>query len=303
MKLVISASIGQLGNCLYRLANVLAISRENGWEVYDLAFANGKYSSFFKRMANKPLVRYPEIANMPFSCAGIQKFTYKTVRHLLKYNLIHPIEITDEQGAPGKTYDLTRLKEFNSNQTIFLRGVNFTADECVRKHQDFLREYFEPSIEVVKKTHDVHARFSRGFDMIVGVHVRQGDFKQWLEGSFYFSTKDYAEYMHYIQSQSTGGNIRFLIFGNLDKEFDSRDYGDLNVERVCGTSEEDLYHLSLCNLIVSPLYSTFSGWAAFYGKVPLLRISEKFSEFDLHSLSHPEVLNNSFKSDHLCLLA
>ena len=41
-----------------------------------------------------------------------------------------------------------------------------------------------------------------------------------------------------------------------------------------GTREFDLYSLTQCDLIVGPP-STFSGWASFYGSVPLNCITHK----------------------------
>jgi len=86
--------------------------------------------------------------------------------------------------------------------------------------------------------------------------------------------------------------VHFIIF-SASNEIDLMHFKDLQYSFEKRPIDYDLYLMSKCNYLISPLYSTFSGWAAFFGKVPTYRLSNPGKDITLDDFQIIEVLNNS----------
>ena len=126
----------------------------------------------------------------------------------------------------------------------------------------------------------------KGADIIIGVHIRQGDYARWLGGKYYFSLEQYAQIIKNVQILFEDKKVKFLIISNNK---DNSDY--FKDSQYCfgsGHFIEDMYSLAACDYIIGPP-STFSGWASFYGDVLLYCIenpdravhTEDFKMFDM----------------------
>lgn len=97
-------------------------------------------------------------------------------------------------------------------------------------------------------------------EIIVGVHIRRGDYEFFENGKYYYSDEEYSMWMRRLYQENP--DIVFLIFTN--GKIDKKQYTNLPVYITNGTAQEDLYGLSRCNYIMGPP-STFSRWAAYMG--------------------------------------
>ncbi len=68
------------------------------------------------------------------------------------------------------------------------------------------------------------------------------------------------------------GTTAFLIAS--DENVCHKDFSGMTIRQAPGHELEDLYCLAECDYIVGPP-STYSAWAAFYGKKPLYQIDLK----------------------------
>jgi hypothetical protein len=108
-------------------------------------------------------------------------------------------------------------------------------------------------------------------EIVVGIHIRQGDYEQWRGGQFYLTTQEYVQLMWTFVEQFPGKKVGFLVCSNEEQE--ERFFDGLTYANGPGHPVSDLYSLSRCDYIIGPL-STFSQWASFYGKVPLCHIEK-----------------------------
>ena len=125
----------------------------------------------------------------------------------------------------------------------------------------------------------------RHSDIVVGVHIRRGDYATWNDGRFFFELEEYHQFMLRVQQLYKDKKVSFFISSNEDFTLDTfegcecRRFG-----REPSGAILDLYTLSLCDRITGPV-SSYSRWASFIGEVPLCFLESKDQQFTDDSFS------------------
>lgn len=105
----------------------------------------------------------------------------------------------------------------------------------------------------------------------LGVHIRRGDYRTWMDGKYYFSDEVYIDYVRRFAAMHKGKPLYVYICGN-DPSLDKEKFRTLLPEgTVCfpnGNPGEDLCLLSECDWIIGAP-STFSLVASMYHNRPL----------------------------------
>ena len=138
-----------------------------------------------------------------------------------------------------------------------------------------LQKIFQPRKEIVDKAESMIKNMRKSSDVIIGVHIRHGDYKTWRDGRYYYTIEEFHQFMTRIQRLYNSKKIAFFISSNADFSLDS--FIGCNCSRFGKEPSGDildLYTLSLCDKIIGP-WSTYSRWASFIGDVPLCFIKEK----------------------------
>ena len=148
-----------------------------------------------------------------------------------------------------------------------------------------LKELFRPREDITQKAENMIADLRQDADMVIGVHIRRGDYATWHNGRFLFGLEDYYQFMKSLQKLYYNQRVTFFISSN--EEFGL----DLFDGCVCRRFDKepsgavlDLYTLSLCDRIIGP-FSSYSRWASFIGEVPLCFIESKDQQFTDNSFS------------------
>lgn len=137
-----------------------------------------------------------------------------------------------------------------------------------------LKQIFTPTDSIVTKAHILFDKMHEQADIIIGMHIRRGDYVKWNGGVFYYELSDYYEIMCRIKKLYSNHKVAFFISTNeiLNLTFFN---GCLCFSHPIDESAIlDLYSLSLCDRIVGPV-STFSRWASFIGEKPLCFLYSK----------------------------
>jgi len=163
------------------------------------------------------------------------------------------------------------MDKINSKKFIILRGFIFRDLTNFQKHSDEIRSYFTPIDSHQNNIDRLFRKMENSADVVVGVHIRHGDYKNYKEGKYYFSFEQYKELMKKIEKLFSFKNIVFLICS--DAKLTHTIFDDFSFEFGTGHLIEDMYSLARCNYLIGTK-STYLRWASFYGEVPMHEIED-----------------------------
>ncbi|RHR28703.1 hypothetical protein DWX43_12235 [Clostridium sp. AF19-22AC] len=168
---------------------------------------------------------------------------------------------------------------------VFLYGWPFYDLEALRATGDMIRTYFAPTSEMKQKIQGLLCGIKKGKEdcLLIGIHLRKGDYKEWRNGEFYYTNDIYKQYMLDI-ALSMKERCIFVMFSNEPVETSEFIDSAYDIYVSHGTAYEDFHLMERCDYLVGPP-SSFSGLASFFGKVPrymMMNGTRKFDSKDLH---------------------
>ena len=133
---------------------------------------------------------------------------------------------------------------------------------------------------------DAPQKFARSIrlpgNVLVGVHVRRGDYREFDGGKYFFSDSDYMAFIKQAQSALPRG-AQFVMVS--DEQINENYYVSNGVAIHVfhgGDFREDLVMLSICDYVMGP-WSSFSWWAAYYGGGKLCHLRSPHDRIDIES--------------------
>lgn len=283
--LIISAKSGQLGNRLLLFANFIAWAIEHNFTVLNPAFE--EYAEFFLGTAGDFLCCYPR----PYFTAAGNKFLknkyYQFIKYLSNKKILKTQEITRERPFSWIKYQ--EIEQIERASIVCFQGWLFRDGWFVEdvpnlhKYADEIRAYFAPLERYTINVDRLILNIKKNSDLIVGIHIRQGDYAQHQKGKYFYTTQQYIEVMNSASSLFEGKNIKFLICSNLQQNRSLLE--NFNCEFSSGHLIEDMYALAECDYIVGPP-SSYTMWASFYGDKPLYMIRNINKTIDLKDFVH-----------------
>ena len=141
------------------------------------------------------------------------------------------------------------------------------------KYSGRLKDFFRPSKRIEDKVSACINEARNGIDVLVGVHIRQGDYQHHDNGMLFYETNEYVHLMHSVQRLFPAKRLRFLVCSNVPQG--GRISDELNWCIGPGTEIGDLYALANCDYIIGAP-SSYTQWASFYGDVPRLVHNRKY---------------------------
>lgn len=283
--LIISAKSGQLGNRLLLFANFIAWAIEHNLTVLNPAFE--EYAEFFVGTAGDFLCCYPP----PYFTAAGNKFVRSKYYNFIKYfshkKIFKTQEITRKQPFSWLKYqDIEQIKH---GSIVFFQGWLFRDGWFVEdvpylhKYADPIRAYFAPLERYRINVYRLILNLKNNSDLLVGIHIRQGDYAQHQKGRYFYTTQQYLEVMNSVVRLFDGKIIKFLICSNVPQN------PSLLESFNCGFGSshliEDMYALAECDYVVGPP-SSYTMWASFYGDKPLYMIRDVNKTINLKDFVH-----------------
>jgi len=298
----ISHKGGQLGNRLFAYSHIIAAAMAYDWRIVNLAF--DEYAQYFQTTSQDLFSRFPIGKTMIKSTKFrsiiflVNRIILKLIRKLsIEKSFFHQVivaDLPDFQFQEKRYYDLNTLaadKADSLRPITFLFGRFFRDYSNFERYQEQIRLYFQPIAPIKLKVDNLMLSQRQNGVTIVGVHIRRGDYSDFLNGKYLFSHDQYYRKMLELLENAKELNIRFLICSN--EEIDLKNFPELDCGVGIGSLVEDLYSLAACDLLMGPP-STFTKWASFYGKVPLYQweYPNQHISLDRFELLPPEKLYN-----------
>jgi hypothetical protein len=200
-------------------------------------------------------------------------FTYLFAKYGTKLGMIPKVSFMKEEDVnPENTAKLLASK-FVLTEGWFMRDY-----EAFLRCRNEIKELFVIKKEIRERV-DALLPKSEQAAIRLGVHLRRGDYKTWLNGNYYYSDEDYIRIIQSFMSLFSENEIEVLVVSN-EKKISCHLFKNVLNTRIhflSGNPGEDLYALSTCNYLIGPP-STFSLMAAFYRDLDLYWIFDKTQE-------------------------
>jgi hypothetical protein len=278
---MISSKVGRLGNRLFQAAYFMGNALNKGYRLLNPSL--GEYAHLFEGSARDPLCGYPESwRNVdPEFADQCREFLFPCI-HLLgliaKSGIVPGVAAIDIRGFDTKDdgdIDLngeTFGEYLASGKMILPMGWKFSDYAALRKHREEITRYFTPVVSV-RNTVEVLISKARAMgDLLVGVHIRQEDYRSWKNGIHFYETERYVQWMREVVASHPDTKVVFVVCASdvLDEAL----FRGISYLKGPGFPAGDLHALSLCDKIIGPP-STFSAWASYHGGVPLCVLRDK----------------------------
>ncbi len=295
---IIALRCGRLANRLVLFANFIAFAAEHGHRVANVTFHS--YADRFETTLRDIYCRYPSPQRQSvfdvFGAAPLvrkSRFFYHAVRAASvlqhRYGIFgrRMVTLYEENDMPVPPLDGPEIAaQICDAKTVFVYGWRFRAPDCVRRHAEKLRTFFRPITKHEQASRQVVERLRQNADVVAGVHIRLGDYKDWHGGQYYFEVERYASWMRELVAQFPGRSVAFFVCSNEPRRVE--EFPGLTVGFGTDVPVEDLYALSNCDYIVAPL-GTFSQWSSFYGNKPLFQLRGTDARIELGQFSIPDL--------------
>jgi hypothetical protein len=280
--IVVFYNSGQLGNRLFYFSHFISLAVETKQSV--LFFCFDEYSKYFEGTKNNRISTFDSNILLRSKSSIIRKILqfvfYKISRFCIRYSIsnkfisVYTPKIAGDMDSvdysintiiSDPTYKNSSITFFNGNYTWF-------DNTDLSNYREKLIPFFMPINNHLLNVDDFIGIQKRKSDLIIGVHIRRGDYRTFANGAYFFDNTTYINYMRQIVSLFERKTIIFVIASNENIEMS--DFAHFSVVKSTGHLIEDMYILSKCNYIIGPP-STYSAWASFYGQKPLYHIQER----------------------------
>ena len=276
---IIVSKEGQLANRILHASSFIVNAQEHRYRVLHLFFDD--YYSFFSESlsGNKSPIRFLG-KKSSWLVSSFQKLVTLGVKIFLKLGItkLPFFEIVRYEGYEQglKPFDLNDEKFIKKarSKLVLVYGWLFGDHVNQKKQRQILLDTWLPNKIYHDKVEEYVTRYKKDHDLLIGIHIRGGDFKRFEGGKWFYTPEQYYEKMKELAmlERFRDKKIAFVICTN-EKNISLSSAGNFTVYNEERHFIEDMYLLSRCDHIIGPP-STFSIWASFYGCTPLYMIGE-----------------------------
>ena len=168
----------------------------------------------------------------------------------------------------------------NTKDTLYFEGWLFRNPAGIKKYYKEILEYFKPTRLIEEKVE--HFLDKNRNKYLIGVHIRQGDYKTFKNGCFYIEQKrvreimdEYLDFIKKIPSE-----IVFII--TSDGPIDEKQFVGLQYDISHMGPVEDLFLLSKTKIILGS-DSSFGNLASYFGDIPHIVFNKEKIDWDYYS--------------------
>lgn len=275
---VIQNKSGQLANRLFAFAHFIGNAIEYDYELVNPCF--DEYCPYF------PALTSAECRGLRISTAFHPSLPYRFFRkgsELLRRRMPaspwHCFYTLADGDPVFDLQDAAYLRDAR-RKVVFTHGWEFRDHASLLKHRPVIKALFAPDARVLALVAEWREKAIRGADVLVGVHVRRGDYARWQNGIYLYDDSVYRSRMMDVERalKAQGKTTAFVICSN--EGIDMGVFSPLQVTPGPGHAVADLYMLASCDLIMGPP-STYSLWASYHGGGKLLFIKDPHTEVSL----------------------
>jgi len=272
---------GRLANQLWQFATIYSYCLEKKMNCENYVFF--RYSRYFNFKVSNRFVKlfFFNLYNWHKNIK-LNKLLYIIFVRVIK--LIFKNNVIDTKGKEfflppsysNKEKDKFLLDKVfpESRNCYYFCGWEFENPEGLKKYYQDIKNLFTPKEQYLKAPNNLLADLRNKYKLVVGVHIRQGDYKTWNNGKFFFTCEEVRVILDDFLNTNKNIDIKDVVFVVCsDGKIDDEVFKGLNFVKGPGSEIEDLYTLSKTDLLVGS-NSTFGLWASYYGNIPFVFFSK-----------------------------
>ncbi len=293
---------GRMANQMTNMAHMIALLEEywDDFEMINMAFWS--YTELFEHFVTNPLCLLPA-NHRPFWMPDFLKklmqkqesahnnyiFTqYLRFIHLLSF-LPERQSIIKNRKSVKKFIIGIDIKDFSFNNTeninlLKSKPVTYLAGWAIRswvlfeKHQQKIRETLQIRNDFLTIAKQFVEPLRKEYGMVIGVQIRQTDYRTFYNGKYYFESSKYALWMTQVGKLLNRNDIMFIIAS--DEKQNASIFHGLNFRFATGNPlgnghyMESFAELTHCDMLMTPP-STYTVWAAFLADIPIIALYDK----------------------------
>jgi len=267
---------GELANQLWNFVSVFAFCLEKKFECRNYSFF--EYNCNFNIPVKNKLIEF--IFFKPFSqrierrngfftkfFRNLYKIYIIIVRIFFKNKIVSSKNTTNEVFyLPPSSTESKYISLLENKSIIYFEGWLFRNPTGLEKYRKEILEYFKPNEKIEKNINKYILELRKRYEHIIGVHIRQGDYKIFKGGKYLIDQKRIREildeYLSFFQKNSE--KICFLI--TSDGKIEENNFVGLNYIISKKNPVEDLFLLSKTDIVIGS-DSSFGEFSAYYGNI------------------------------------
>ena len=247
---------GRTANQVFHYVYLMAIAMEFNSSIRIIDFRSHGYFDFFG--SGKAVCSYhPSWKKILNRICRSNK-----LRPFLKLVGIRSLRAYGHEESGALTQEVRKLMKGLS----FLDCWPVKDYELLYKHQEAVRKTIRPKKEYWSAAEEIMTE-QRGYGVpIVGIHVRRTDYKEWLDGKYYYDVSTYVRHMRKI-SELMNGKVVFVICSDEKMSREDFDVPCCNIYISRNPFMVDYSLLAQCDYTIGPP-STFRMTSSFLGNTP-----------------------------------
>jgi hypothetical protein len=252
--IVLFNAYGNHSNRLFQNLHFEAFCYENAIEYFNPTFSDIAY-----------LYKNPVKSKYSLFCSVLRQKPIRKLRKILRFNNIISFNNESENNIQALSVLHGKMKN------VYVEGWGFRAYKETQKHYHYFQEKYSLKEEYYSKNIILLQinKLKESGKIIVGIHVRRGDYANFEEGNYFYSDTIYNQIMKKAKTEiknKLNKDVAFVIFSDENVKFEN-----------CIISKNNWYvdhHLmTKCDYLIGPP-STFTLWASYLGEVPYLHVKK-----------------------------
>jgi hypothetical protein len=284
---------GELTNQLWNFISIYAYSLEKGYECQNYSFF--EYNNCFRIPVKNKLINF--IFFNPFRNRVERRSGYltKILRNIYKIYVVFvrifyrsriissrntKNEISYLFPTPVKNEVFSDLEK--DKGVIYFDGWLFRNPVGITKYRKEIVNYFKPNPKIEKSVREFIKSLRKRYNYIVGLHIRQGDYKTFKGGKYFIEQERVRqiidEYMSFFKKDSLETCFVITSDGKIEEKY----FKGLNYVISDKNAVEDLFILSATDIIIGS-DSSFGDFAAYYSDIPHIIFKKEKIDWDYYT--------------------
>ncbi|MFA6095223.1 MAG: hypothetical protein WC767_00030 [Candidatus Paceibacterota bacterium] len=281
---------GELANQLWNYVSVSAYGIERGLKVVNPSFYE-HHSSFQMLEKESPAVKI--LSSLFRGHRGRRNsFRKKSVRLLYsvysrviqafrKKSLISSENTSNEVFYLPPTAPQPSVCDAEGGSAVYFIGWLFRNPVGLSRYREALVRAFSPQGDISKRIDDIISPLREKSGRVIGIHIRQGDYKTFKGGAYWIKQSRVREVIdEYMRENNLDrDNVSFIIAS--DGPIDAESFRGLSTTISQEDAATDLFLLSRTDAVIGS-DSSFGHFASWYGNIPHIVVTNEPMDWEYY---------------------